>query len=142
MKKSANHPKIPIASLGAEGKIPFAVSNMPSRLAVHTGNNNLKLVFEYYDHNRCEIKRLSKVNIKQMINVFSKITKYNSMNIGNICRPEPVDRSAPGDYGKLFNNLPEDFDYLLEIEIDRSSRVFIHPHNDMCLVVAVWNSHR
>lgn len=123
------------------GSIPPTVTNMPAALREHIGDK-YKLIFEYYDHARCEIDRLSKSDIKQVINTFAKVTKYDPTNISKICRPDPVKRTKTGNYANLFNNLPDDFDVLMELDFNGAGRIFVHLTGLMCCVVAVAHEHK
>ena len=124
------------------GLIPSTVTNMPpSRLREHYGDK-YKLVFEYYDHSRCELTKLGKEDMKQVINTFAKVTKYDETTISKLCRPDPVKRTNSGNYASLFNSLPDDFDTLMELDFTGAGRIFVHLSGRMCCVVAVAGVHK
>lgn len=124
------------------GNIPPSVTNIPSGLNEHLGDT-FQLIFEYYDHSQCEMIKMSKDEMKQVFNLFKRITKYNQTNISQLCRPDPVKREGAGKgYKNLFNNLPRDFDSLLEVDFTGSGRIFIYPYQNICCVVAVNKEHR
>lgn len=131
------------AKLGeGDTKIPAQVTNMPDGLREHIGDDKFRLVFEYYDHSQCEMVSLDKDSMKRLFNTFAKITKYDQTNISKLCRPDPVKRKgATGDYKKLFNNLPDDFDVLMEVDYKGSGRIFTYLYKDMCCVVAIKGVH-
>lgn len=136
-------PQLPEANLSTKNNLlPATVANLPEGLGQHVGGSNFRLIFEYYNHKQCDLKKISKTNMKKVIDAFSKITKHDNTNIKQLCRPNPVKRNASGEYGKLFNKLPDDFEFLLEIQYTKSGRILIHPFQDMCLVIAVWGEHR
>lgn len=143
MAQSSKRQQLPQTSIDtANNLLPATIANLPQGLGQHIIDGNFRLIFEYYDHRQCDLKKLNKQNMKKVIDTFSKITKHDNTNIKQLCRPNPVKRSASGEYGKLFNNLPIDFDYLLEVQYTKTGRILIHPLDTMCLVVAVWGEHR
>lgn len=124
-----------------ENNIPTTVANIPNELREHYGDK-YRLIFEYYNHNRCELANLHKTDMKQVINLFSRVTKHDQTTISKLCRPDPVKRTTSGSYASLFNGLPEDFDTLMEIDFTGSGRIFVHLTGHMCCVIAVAGVHK
>lgn len=125
------------------GILPQVVTNlpdMPDGLREHYGDN-YKLIFEYYNHNKCELKSLSKQNIKKVINTFARVTKHDQTNISKLCRPNVLKKSQGGKYASLFLGLPDDFDTLMEMDFNGAGRIFVHLTGNMCCVVAVAGEH-
>jgi len=123
-------------------RIPPQVANVPTGLNNHFGEK-FRLIFQYYNHAECEMVKMTKDEMKRVMNTFTKITQYDQSNISKLTRPNPVKRvGASASYKNLFNTLPADFDYLLEVDFMGSGRIFIYPYQNMCCVVAVDKKHR
>jgi hypothetical protein len=123
------------------GSIPPTVTNMPEGLREHYGDK-YRLIFEYYDHDRCEMTKLDREDMKRVINTFAKVTKYDQTNISKLCRPDPIKKTRSGNYASLFYKLPEDFDILMELDYKGAGRIFVHLTGKMCCVVAVASDHK
>jgi len=120
--------------------LPSQVTNMPEGIREHLGSK-YRLIFQYYNHAVCEMTSLTKDDMKRVINSFTKITKHDITTISTICRPDPIKYTKSGNYAKYFNQLPEDFDLLMEVDYTGTGRIMVHLYENMCCVVAVAREH-
>ena len=98
-------------------------------------DNNYKLIFRYYNHGQCELKRLQ--DFKPLINKFNFITSSDY----KVFKTKGLVYKS-GDYVNLFNGLPLDVDNLEEIEISEVGRIIFFRTQTFLCVVAVLVQHR
>lgn len=116
-------------------------TQLPPRVAINPKigeygrDENYKLIFRYYNHSQCELKRLQ--DFKPLIGKFNIITTSDY----KVFKPKgPVFKN--GDYVNLFNNLPPDVDTLEEIEISETGRIIFFRVQTFLCIVAVLTQHR
>lgn len=130
IKLARQHEEARLSKLQVSPKV--AISSL---IGEYGKDENYKLIFRYYNHNQCELKRLQ--DFKPLINKFNIITASDYKSF----KPKgPVYKS--GDYVNLFNGLPPDVDNLEEIEISDASRVVFFRTQTFLCVVAVLVQHR
>src|SRR3990167_9802852 len=112
---------------------PASVAERPS-LGEFGKEGKYRLIFKYYNHGQCELKRVQK--FKPLIDIFNYITQSDrqSLRIKNPVKNE-------GGYRGLFIGLPPDAD-LEEIDYTDVGRGFFFRLDPYFCIVAVNSLHR
>ncbi len=106
-------------------------------------NQKVVLSFEPYKQNQCRIHKLQKTEVKHLTNELKKISAtltkhFRNQQVSRIaCKP--VHRS--GEYGVLFDNLPQDVDEILEVDYTGAGRIFGFLLQNTFNVVVVAKEH-
>jgi len=99
----------------------------------------LKISFDYYNSNLCEIEDLQISPARKCLMKFKQIGQSTPKTLfENNVRSEPVRRT--GRYLELFSKLSDDVD-LFEIDIGSASRLFYFTVGYLVHVVSIKNSH-
>lgn len=134
LKKLAQHQE----QKQSQHRIPPSTALIPDvypDLRDHVKDENYKLIFQYYNHKRCELRKVA--DFKSLINKFNRITRSNPDTL------EVRDKLPnAGNYKDLFEGLPPDIDKLEEIDYTKPGRIiFFRVKNCMC-IIAILRTHR
>jgi len=105
-------------------------------------NKGYSIIFTYYNSKMCEICKLQDKKTEFIINYLKQINKtHKPIQEINIFRDTIKRNEAKNDYLKLFENLPLDIEYLIELGSggNNTERVYGYPmkaenNNYFCII--------
>lgn len=116
-------------------------SQIDEILQQHANEENFRMIFSSYNHNKCELHQLQKQSrSKALISLLNRITLTNSKDIAGtgIVRDNI---NCSGEYASLFNTIPPDVE-LKEAGFSGEGRLYFYTIRNFFCVVAIQCKHR